>query len=146
MLWGGVFLTACNMASADIRSIDNKKPEKVYFTSFAECGYSAQEKYLEEKINSKLREMLIAGRELKIQCNILNYDEGSRFARYMVGFGAGSASSVIEIKLLDSNDIEIKTFEVATKLTAGAFGGDDKNMLDTAADKIIDYVKKNYIR
>lgn len=146
MLWGGVFLTACNMASANIQAIDTRKPEKVYLSTYAECGNSEVEKYLENAINHKLRMMGIVGRDLKIKCNTLDYDEGNRFARYMIGFGAGAASSVIDIRLIDSDDNEIKKFELATKLTMGAFGGSDKNMLDIAADKVVDYVYKNYIK
>lgn len=146
MLWGGVFLTACNMASANIQAIDTRKPEKVYLSTYAECGNSEAEKYLENAINRKLRMMSIVGRDLKIKCNTLDYDEGNRLARYMIGFGAGAASSVIDIRLIDSDDNEIKKFELATKLTMGAFGGSDKNMLDIAADKVVDYVYKNYIK
>lgn len=134
------------MASANIQAIDNKVPEKVYLNTYAECGSSEAEKYLENQINTKLRLRGIIGRDLKIKCNTLDYDEGNRFARYMVGFGAGAASSVIDIRLVDSSGNEIKKFEMATKLTMGAFGGSDKNMLDIAADKIIDYVQKNYIK
>lgn len=135
MLWGGVFLTACNMASANIQAIDNKVPEKVYLSTYAECGSNEAEKYLEKAINYKLRVMNVMGRDLKIKCNTLDYDEGNRFARYLVGFGAGAASSVIDVRLIDSNGNEIKKFEMTTKLTMGAFGGSDKNMLDIAAEK-----------
>ncbi|WP_267523146.1 DUF4410 domain-containing protein [Campylobacter sp. MG1] len=134
------------MASANIKTANSKAPEKVYLNAYAECGSSETEKYLENQVNAKLRSMSIAGRDLKIKCNTVSYDEGNRFARYMIGFGAGAASSVIDIRLIDDNGNEINKFEITTKLSMGAFGGSDKNMLDVAADKIVKHIKENYIK
>ncbi|EOZ3533516.1 DUF4410 domain-containing protein, partial [Campylobacter upsaliensis] len=71
---------------------------------------------------------------------------GNRFARYMIGFGAGAATTTIKIELKNQQNEKIGEFEVSAEMKMGAFGGSALNTLEESAVKIVNFVEKNYIK
>ncbi|MFQ6341720.1 DUF4410 domain-containing protein [Campylobacter sp. VTCC 70190] len=145
MLWGGVLLTACS--TSQIQNIQTQgEIQKEFLYAYAQCGKSNEEQYLEQQITQQLKLNNIYGRDLIIKCKILDYDEGNRFARYMVGFGAGAATSTIKIELENSKNEKIGEFEVSAEMKMGVLGGSALNTLEESARKIVNYLNKNYIK
>lgn len=143
----GVLLTGCNFSSANITKVNYNETKRDYLSAYADCKKENFGEYLEKGLNDKLRQQNILGKDLKISCMVLDYDEGDRFTRYMVGpFGARTASAIIKVALIDSNNNEVQNFEVNAKLTGGAFGGDAKVILQDAIEKIYKYIREHYIK
>ena len=100
---------------------------------------------MQKQIVKQLKSKNIYGKDINIKCKILSYDEGNRFARYMVVFGAGAATTTIKIELENQQNEKIGNFEVTAEMSAGVFGGSALNTLDAGATKIVDFINKNYI-
>lgn len=142
---GALLLSACSTANIhNVQTAEVKTDDFLY--AYADCGESEEEKYLEQQIIQLLRAKNIYGRDLVIKCKILHYDEGNRFARYMVGFGAGAATSTIKIELENQKNDKIGSFEVSAEMKMGVFGGSALNTIEESAKKIVDYIDKNYVK
>lgn len=147
LVGGSLFLSAC--ATKNIHNVqleENGEDIKVYSSAYAECGETEEEKYLEEQIIERLEDENIYGKDLVVKCKILHYDEGNRFARYMVGFGVGAATSTIKVFLETKDGKELGNFETTANMGMGFFGGSALNTLEGSADIIVDFISKNYIK
>ncbi|MBP3208089.1 MAG: DUF4410 domain-containing protein [Campylobacter sp.] len=51
----------------------------------------------------------------------MDYNEGNRALRYIIGFGAGRATSTTLVKLYDNTNSLVGEFEVGTNMTMGGF-------------------------
>ena len=60
---------------------------------------------------------------MRLGCAFLDYNEGNRALRYIIGFGAGRATSTTLVKLYDNTNSLVDEFEVGTNMTMGAFSG-----------------------
>lgn len=92
-----------------------------------------------------MQEEKIYGDDLVVQCKILHYDEGNRFLRYTVGFGAGEASVSASIELFNQQDESRGSFDINASLKAGAFGGDASGLFTDIAEGVVEKIKNEYI-
>ncbi|EHP0919253.1 DUF4410 domain-containing protein, partial [Campylobacter coli] len=150
ILYGFVilFLSACSYSQ--IKNVSQRNnimdTDRKFSSAYAECEQNSEEsRYLNDKINELLKNKKIYGKDIKIECKISNYDEGSRALRYFISFGAGAAKAKIEVKLTDDNNQTISTFSNDAILPGGLFGGESKGVFDNAASGIVEYVKKTFI-
>ncbi|MBS4241271.1 DUF4410 domain-containing protein [Campylobacter vulpis] len=142
---GELLVSACS--TSQIHNVQTKgEISKEFLYANAKCGDSEEERYLQKQIINQLKIKNIYGRDLNIKCKILHFDEGNRFARYMVGFGAGAATTTIKIELENQQNEKIGEFEVSAEMKMGAFGGSALNTLEESAVKIVNFVEKNYIK
>lgn len=142
---GGALISACSTSQIHNVQTQGEIPKEFLYAN-AKCGESEEEQYLQKQIINRLKMKNIYGRDLNIKCKILHYDEGNRFARYMVGFGAGAATTTIKIELENQQNEKIGEFEVTAEMSMGAFGGSALNTLEESATKVVDYVEKNFIK
>ncbi|MBX0459057.1 DUF4410 domain-containing protein [Campylobacter coli] len=142
-----LFLSACSYSQINNVSQRNViDADRKFSSAYAECEQNSEEsRYLNDKINELLKNKKIYGKDIKIECKISNYDEGSRALRYFISFGAGAAKAKIEVKLTDDNNQTISTFSNDAILPGGLFGGESKGVFDNAASGIVEYVKKTFI-
>jgi hypothetical protein len=80
---------------------------------------------------------------LKLSGVVTAVDEGSRAARYMVGFGAGKASIMSHVKFVDAASGAVK-FESDVKATmkGGLAGGNTLNVAKNLAKNIVKLAKQ----
>lgn len=68
----------------------------------------------------------------------LSMDEGNRALRYFVGFGAGQAKAMINVKIFNRADKKLLAdLSTEATLSIGVFGGEAKGILDNAAEDIV---------
>ncbi|MCX6601729.1 MAG: DUF4410 domain-containing protein [bacterium] len=82
---------------------------------------------------------------LQIQPRIVQFDRGSRTARYLVGFGAGKAHLDVECKFVDKETQRViaeGTF--IAEIAGGLFGGasDQEMMSKNVAKQVAKFLKK----
>ncbi|HFC8547942.1 TPA: DUF4410 domain-containing protein [Neisseria lactamica] len=77
------------------------------------------------------------GDDLDVNVNIENFNEGNRALRYLVGFGAGKATSKIVTTLVDKESGKIVGhIQTDGMLAMGAFGGNSGDILKRSAKDI----------
>ena len=118
-----------------------------YLGAVAKCDDNKINKKLETKINELLKkEKIPVTNDLSINCNLLKFDEGNRAVRYLIGFGAGAATSSTNIKLYNKNQNIVGEFDINATIGMGGFGGDAEEVLDFTAQEVINRLKaKNFI-
>ncbi len=74
---------------------------------------------------------------MDVNVNIENFNEGNRALRYLVGFGAGKATSKIVTTLVDKESGKIVGhIQTDGMLAMGAFGGNSGDILKRSAKDI----------
>lgn len=63
----------------------------------------------------------------------------------MIGFGAGAAKAKAHFKLIDQNGTNIGSFDLTSKLIAGAFGGNANETFLYMAAKATDIIRKRFL-
>jgi|GEM_PF-665240 lipoprotein len=141
---GGLAFSGC--ANSQLQNTNFYNTQK-YQNAHAKCGNSNVNANLESKINEKLRQKNKIGEAITIQCDVQNFDEGNRFTRYMLGGlgGAGKATSLTKINILDANNVNIGNFEISAELGIGIFGGSSDEMIEATATKIVNIVEEKFI-
>jgi uncharacterized protein DUF4410 len=84
------------------------------------------------------------GNQLTIKWQIVEYREGNRALRYVVGFGAGQGKVVVKARFLDEKGHEIASIQSEGTITMGAFGGAYQTALSKCADAIAKYTKETF--
>jgi Domain of unknown function (DUF4410) len=82
------------------------------------------------------------GDGLKIQYRFIQFNPGSRVARYVVGFGAGKGSMTVEAKFFDQKGNELAKIQSEGEIIAGAFGGSFNLAVQKTAKEIAEYAKR----
>jgi len=59
--------------------------------------------------------------------------------------GAGKATSLTKINVLDSNNVSIGSFEINAELGVGIFGGDSVEMIEETATKVVNIIEEKFI-
>jgi len=59
--------------------------------------------------------------------------------------GAGKATSLTKINILDANNVNIGNFEISAELGIGIFGGSSDEMIEATATKIVNIVEEKFI-
>ena len=103
-----------------------------------------------ERYETTLSELLYAeglfveGDGLTIRYRFIQYNKGSRAARYIVGFGAGKGSMTIETVFLDRDGNELARIENGGEISMGFFGGSFNEAVDKAAKETAEYAQLNF--
>jgi hypothetical protein len=86
------------------------------------------------------------GSDLKIEYRFIQFNPGSRFARYMLGGigNTGEGSITVEAKYFDNTGKEVCSVHCEGKIGSGVFGGDFDNAIEKAAKEITDYTKQTF--
>lgn len=84
------------------------------------------------------------GEGLTIQYRFLQFDEGNRAARYVVGMGAGKGEITIEVLFMNGAGEELSRINVGGEILMGIAGGSIKQALDRAATEAAEYAKTNF--
>jgi curli biogenesis system outer membrane secretion channel CsgG len=110
-----------------------------------------EELYTQLKQTGKFKEVLREGETpteaaaptIKLTGIVTEFNPGSRAARYLVGFGAGSTKIKAHIKILDSTTNEV-LFEddVDGKVVMGAMGGESVGATRGLAKEVASKTKK----
>lgn len=137
----GFLLAGCGSKTQDIKIYNHNN---TYSSVEADCGNGEANQELQNLIISRLQKKGInLGNDLKIDCKSLIFNEGNRFARWIIP-GLGSAKASANIKILDKNMNSVATFNVSANMGAGAFGGSANSALEYLANEIIDQVIQNF--
>lgn len=81
---------------------------------------------------------------LRLVGTVTEFKEGSRAARYLIGFGAGKAKVKAHIKIIDSGGAVLLEKDVDGNVVIGVFGGDSKGITRGLAKEIAKVVKKKF--
>ena len=101
-------------------------------------------KYLEENLYKKNR--FVKGDCLRIKYYFFDAAEGSRAERYLGGFGVGEGSVYIIVNYFDKSGTEIVSTECIGTVTGGFGGGSFDLAIENAADEIVKYATKNFLK
>jgi hypothetical protein len=79
------------------------------------------------------------GDALIMRYRFIQFDEGDRALRYLIGFGAGKGKMTAEVIFLDTTQKELAKITVEGEISMGFLGGDFDMAISTAARKVADY-------
>lgn len=140
----GIFLfSGCSSTKLQEAKFDEN--QKIYRSMQPKCGDSLEEQYLQKQIERFARKKGVLGNDLLVDCKVVDYDKGNRALRYLIGFGAGQANTIIHTKVVNDRNATIGEFGIEAKLRMGIFGGNDKKILINSAKMIYKEVMKNFI-
>jgi hypothetical protein len=83
------------------------------------------------------------GPGIKLKYRFIQYNEGSRFARYMLGGigNCGEASLLVEVVYLDCNGMELGKIQAEGKISSGIAGGSSDSAVQQAAEEVATYTR-----
>ncbi|MBP6013816.1 MAG: DUF4410 domain-containing protein [Alphaproteobacteria bacterium] len=84
------------------------------------------------------------GSDLTLRYRFIQFDEGSRALRYLVGLGAGKGKMTAEVVFLDAQSKEVAKIHVEGEISMGFFGGDFDMAISQAARQVADYTVKSF--
>lgn len=149
-----IFLQACGSS----KTLVLHKPEVktnvknisiVSNTSTTELPLEYQ-KVFETKLKDKLyknkKQSFKQGQDLTASYRFIQFDEGSRFARWLVaGLGnAGEGSMTVETTFLDVNGKEVGKVQTESKIGSGFFGGSISSAVEKASEALAIYIQKEF--
>ena len=79
------------------------------------------------------------GDSLIVRYRFIQFDEGSRALRYLLGFGAGKGTMTVEVIFLDKSQKELAKINVGGEISMGVFGGDFDEAISRAAKEVATY-------
>lgn len=88
------------------------------------------------------------GSGIYLQYRFIQFDEGSRFARYMFGGigNMGESSLMIEVSYLDENGRNLGRIQTEGRISSGIFGGSSDEAVERAADEVANYTRNLMMR
>lgn len=107
----------------------------------------------EEQLNKRLFQAeegkeppFAEGMDLKLVYRFIQYNEGSQFARYMLGGlgNSGEGTLTVSVCYRDSDDNELCTIQSEGKIGSGFFGGSFSSAVDRCAEEIAGYTVANF--
>lgn len=101
----------------------------------------------EQEVKNGLKESnMTEGGDLIIEYRFIQFDEGSRFVRYLVGGmgNAGEGEMTVEVLFKNQNNKELGRIHVGGKITAGVFGGSFDHAIEQAAGQVVKYAITNF--
>lgn len=99
--------------------------------------------YVTAKLAEKRLFISTSGRKLILEGRITQYDPGSRAARYLIGFGAGTGTAVAEITFADEESGAIGRGTATGGVAAGLGGGGMKNARSRLIDAVVRFIASN---
>jgi Domain of unknown function (DUF4410) len=103
--------------------------------------------HFEKRLNEYLYDAksgFTRGDELTLRYRFIQFDEGSRVARYVIGFGAGKGKMTAEVVFTDRSGNELAKIHVEGEISMGFLGGDFDQAISAAARKVADYAIKTF--
>ena len=109
---------------------------------------SEQKKVFVKKLTELfLKDKYTQGSGIKIKYSFLAYNEGNRFVRYMIGFGAGKGKIIVKTTFYDAQTNQpLGETETEAELSMGLFGGSMDETFESAAEDIYKFVKSHYMQ
>ena len=105
-------------------------------------------KYFEDRLRQYLYEAgegrFNEGDEMTITYRFIQFDEGSRAARYFIGFGAGKETMTVEVAFRTQGGAEVGKINVGGEISRGVFGGDFDEAIGVAAKQAVDFANNNF--
>ncbi len=99
----------------------------------------------EQQLRKKLYgdNKIVCGPEITLQYRFIQFDEGNRFARYMMGGigNTGEASLMIEVTYFGPDGMEFGKIHTEGKISSGLFGGSSDNAISKAAAEVANYTR-----
>jgi hypothetical protein len=147
-----IALTACG-ATVTVMNAPQLAPEAVYPTLKIESATDTVEIPAEARAHfeKRLNEYLFTktngftpGDSLTLRYRFIQFDEGSRALRYLIGFGAGKGKMTAEVAFLDRDQTELGKISVEGEIIMGILGGDFDAAISAAAKKVADYTIKTF--
>lgn len=149
-----IFLQACGSS----KTLILHKPEVktnvkniniVSNTSTAELPLEYQkvfEKKLQDQLYKNKKQSFQQGQDLTASYRFIQFDEGSRFARWLVGGigNAGEGSMTVETTFLDINGKEVGKVQTEGKIGSGFFGGSISSAVEKASEALATYIQKEF--
>lgn len=86
------------------------------------------------------------GSELKLTYTFIQYEPGSRAARYLLGGlgNSGEGSMTILVRFEDASGRQIAEIQAEGEIGSGVYGGSINAALNKAAEEIAQYAKSNF--
>jgi len=82
---------------------------------------------------------------LTLKGRLIEYEKGSQFARWMVGYGAGKGSLTLECEFIDKQTGEVVyKANFIGEIVMGIAGGSIKTAEKSLVKKIAEFIKNNY--
>jgi hypothetical protein len=104
----------------------------------------------EKKFKEKLYKdtSLTEGDDIQIVYRFIQYNEGSRFARYFLGGigNAGEGSLTIELVFIKRDGTQIGKIQTEGKIGSGFAGGSMDSAVDSAVDVATDFIKTTFTK
>jgi hypothetical protein len=147
-----LWLTACG-ATVTVMNAPQLTPEAVYPTLRIETAADTVEvppdarAHFEKRLNEYLftkTSGFTPGDSLTLRYRFIQFDEGNRALRYVIGFGAGKGTMTAEVTFLDKNQTELGKISVQGEIIMGILGGDFDAAISAAAKKVADYTIKTF--
>lgn len=145
------FVVALFMVSCSSKNIVSKSytSENIYssynITYPQDTNMTSKYEIISQNLQEKLQKQNIKnGSDLQIDIKFASYDEGNRFLRYVIGFGAGQAKIIVVTNFYNNNKKHLGTLQTQANIAAGLLGGGSDTSLSLVADKIISFAKKHY--
>jgi hypothetical protein len=89
-------------------------------------------------------EVFSRGNELTLSYRIVQYEPGSRAARYFSVGQAGEGSITIDATFTDDQGAVLAKVQATGEIRSGTFGGGSNNSIENAADVIGKYARKHF--
>ena len=102
--------------------------------------------YYGEKLNEYLfaDETFTTGNDITVSYRFIQFEEGNRAIRYLVGFGAGKGSLTIESTFTDATGNELAKIQSEGEISVGVLGGSFKEAVAKAARETSDFALANF--
>ena len=137
-----IVLSGCGTPHVSNEYLSANHQHTKYFSASVRCNDGEYNQKLEAYIRTYLqKENIQLGDDLLISCQFVRFNPRNRAARWLIGFGVGSAYSDINVELLNRSNVTVRSFRVKADLSVGAFGGSVENMIQNSAKEIVDRIK-----
>ncbi|WP_156847861.1 DUF4410 domain-containing protein [Campylobacter ureolyticus] len=144
---GAVVFSGCVLSQPAKVNFNHQNEKNIKYNNlYAECVDKNDSIKLQQIINKKLKEKNIYGDDLKLICEIMNFDKGNRALRYFVGFGAGKAKLETKNELFDINGTKISEFTLYSSVSIGALGGNAEELFDAIANNTIKHISTDVLK
>lgn len=152
-LAAAIALTACASGTTTVLAPPQPAAQTTYSTLRLESGADTvtipadARAHFEKRLNEYLfaaNSGFTPGDGLTLRYRFIQFDEGSRALRYLLGFGAGKGKMTAEVVFLDKEQKELAKINVEGEINMGFFGGDFDEAISRAARQVADYAIKTF--
>ncbi len=146
-----LFVSACGSQKTTVRDASNAIYKSSTITVVADAtkrSFQTDDQYrveFENKLMERLeRKAFTTGSGLTLKYWLSDADEGSRSARFWLGFGAGTGKFKVIVEFYDVNGNKLSETENVGTVSGGFTGGSFSAAILNSAESIAAYAKKTY--